>query len=126
MKVLLISLALFSFLFTDTPKKDIASFEIMIERNGDVVNMKCTQGCAWTELQFNLKNQYKSTVDSFGVYKDEINTKTKRSDFSFMVEPVKNGLKFTSESGTAWKELSYGNRPNKIMYLDERGISVNK
>lgn len=126
MKGLLISIVLFSILSTDTSKKDLASFEISLKRNGDVVKMKCLEGCAWTELLFNLKKQPQSTVNSIGIFHDMSAAENEESEFSFNVELAKNGLKFTSKSGTAWKELSYGSRPSKIMYLDERGISSKK
>lgn len=123
MKALLTSFTLLSFLLFSNSESDIASFNISLKRTGDVVEMKCTEGCAWKKLKFNLNKRTPKTVSSMGVFANDSASENVKSDFSFTVELAEDGFKFTSKNGTAWKELKYGIKPTKTMYLDEHGIS---
>ena len=125
MKILILPLFLLFSISLDT-SNDLASFEIEVKRSGDTVKMKCTKGCNWTDLKFNFENEEAWIINEFGVYtkadyhhEDEIN-------FAFEVLPAENGLKFESIKGSAWKELKYGIKPNRLMHLNATGISRQK
>lgn len=126
MKIILLFLSLFILPSPSSNSENLASFEIMLRRDGDKVKMKCTKGCFWTEIEFQLNDDPQQFVNSKGAFGNKWEAEKAETDFGFRVEPAKNGLVFISFKGTAWKELSYGNKPDKIMYLDERGISTTK
>ena len=101
---------------------DLASFEIEVKRTGDTVKMKCTKGCNWTDIKFNLNSEGTWIINEFGVHAKTDYHHEDEISFAFEVLPTENGLKFESINGSAWKELKYGNKPNRGMYLNATGV----
>lgn len=105
---------------------ELAAFNIEMKRSGNLVKMKCNEGCNWTDLKFSLGEDQTWVINEFGVHiksgyhhEDEIS-------FAFEVMNAKDGLKFESIKGTAWKELKYGIKPSRLMYLNSTGVSREK
>lgn len=119
-------LVLSSLLFSYPDINEMASFKIEVKRGGDLVEMKCTQGCNWTELSFQLKKDKAMVVNELGAYGKSAYQGEPDVKFAFYVNGSPDGLNFESINGTKWKGLSYGRKPNRLMYLDETGVSSNK
>ncbi len=127
MKSIISTIILLSALFsTSTIPNDLAPFKIEVKRSGDMVKMKCTTGCNWTDLKFSLKNNQSMVINEFGVYVSDSYHNEPDLSFAFYVFEASDGLKFESISGTAWKELRYGSKPSKLMYLNAWGVSSQK
>lgn len=121
MKALLVLLSFYVTLISDSPDSE-PSFEIEVLRKSEMVIMKCTKGCNWKNLEFSLKNE-SVIVSQSGLKRTNNTSSIPESSFAFHVEPAKNGLTFKSIRGTNWKEISYGRRPRRTMFLDASGIS---
>ena len=105
---------------------DLASFEIEVKRSGDTVKLKCTKGCSWTDLKFHIENEGIWIINEFGVHAKTDYHHEDEISFAFEVMSAKDGLKFESIKGTAWKELKYGIKPSRLMYLNSTGVSRKK
>ena len=82
---------------------NLADFNIEIEKNDSTFKLKCTKGCDWKELKFNLNINESKTIDQFGAG----NKTDYSSDFKILVENIENthtGYSFSVESlkGTNW------------------------
>ena len=127
MKFILSSvLLLASFIFPSTQPENVASFNIEIERSGDSIRMKCTQGCKWTQLKFKMNSRNPVVVNEFGVYTKAAYDNQPKGDFAFYLKRIPFGLNFTSILGTAWEGLSFARKPARKMYLNETGVSTKK
>ncbi|MFT6054266.1 MAG: hypothetical protein ACJAS3_001706 [Roseivirga sp.] len=122
--ILSTSLILASLFFSHFNTKEVSPFEIEVQRNGDSVKMKCTEGCKWTELKFELKGKNPMVINESGVYKKTTYTGEPDVSFAFYVNDLPDGLEFESINGTAWGKLSFQINPSKSMYLDETGVSM--
>jgi len=73
------------------------------------VKLKCTEGCAWTELAFPVTKYQPQGVDAYGM-SGTINTLADVSDqlpdFKFSVEKTDNGAELRSIRDTGWNKLS--------------------
>ncbi|UAM96876.1 M56 family metallopeptidase [Polaribacter litorisediminis] len=103
-----------------TPKKskldssNLADFTIKIEKKRSSFMLKCTKGCDWKELTFNLNKNESIAVDQFGAG----NRTDYSSDFKILVKNIEDELTdhtFTVESlkGTNWLNRSKLNTKNK-------------
>ena len=93
---------------------NLADFNIHIKKDGNTFKLKCTKGCDWTDLTFNLNKDEFKTVDQFGAG----NKTDYSSDFKILVKNIEskyNGYTFTVESlkGTNWLNRSKLNTKNK-------------
>ena len=89
-------------------------FTIKIEKKRSSFMLKCTKGCDWKELTFNLNKNESITVDQFGTG----NRTDYSSDFKILVKNIEDELThytFTVESlkGTNWLNRSTLNTKNK-------------
>ncbi|PRP67324.1 hypothetical protein [Nonlabens agnitus] len=85
------------------------NIEILSIYNNEV-KLKCTQGCKWTELAFELNNNESLGIDAYGIT-DPINTLADLSDdlpdFKFTMVKTDNGLTLERIRDTGWNKLSF-------------------
>ncbi|MBP8067035.1 MAG: hypothetical protein KAY27_00595 [Pedobacter sp.] len=114
-----------SFTFPSTVD-EIKKFSILVENTSNGVKLTCTEGAAWKELAFSLKQDESQFVDQFGMTtaKQEGTTKdSKLADFLFTIKKTKDGFSYKGMKGTAWKELSYGSDTNERRHsIAEDGV----
>ena len=92
---------------TQKQNSNLADFNIKIEKIGSTFKLKCTKGCDWEELTFNLNENESKTVDKFGAG----NKTDYSSNFKILVKNIENAITnytFTVESlkGTNWLNKS--------------------
>ncbi len=96
-------------------KKDTVAvskdFQIeIISINQNEIQLKCTQGCRWNELSFDVQKYQPQGVDAYGLT-HAVNTLADLSDrlpdFKFSIERTDNGVHLESIRDTAWNELSF-------------------
>jgi bla regulator protein BlaR1 len=102
------------------PKKEISisNFKITIEKKDEIIKMKCTEGCTWTDLSFNLNKNKDQAIDKFGL----TNSKNTKSDFMFIIQNKGKEFQLKSIKGAAWKELKF--TFNKAI-IDQAGVERN-
>jgi hypothetical protein len=86
-------------------------FSIEVIKTEEAIKLKCTTGCAWTELNFTKNNYQPQLVNQFGMSdaKDELSKKTddNLANFAFSISKTEEGIQLNGEQGTAWKELNF-------------------
>ena len=103
-------------------KKEISSYEIFIEKTDIGVALKCTKGCAWTDLSFSLNRVNAQAVDEFGLRNNSVsNNKTdaKLANFLFTIKQVDKGFLLTNIEGSSWKKLNV-----KLEYYNSQAINA--
>ncbi|SCY43978.1 hypothetical protein SAMN05192588_2902 [Nonlabens sp. Hel1_33_55] len=89
------------------------------------VKLKCTQGCAWTELSFTVNNYQPQGVDAYGMTSNTVNTLADVSDnlpdFKFTVAKTDNGLNLERIRDTGWNKLSFSCRSECNQRIDYEG-----
>lgn len=99
---------------TEKQNSNLTDFNIKIEKIGNTFKLKCTKGCDWKELTFNLNKNESKTVDKFGAG----NTTDYSSNFKIIVKNIESeytDYTFTVESlkGTDWLNRSKFYTKNK-------------
>lgn len=99
---------------TEKQNSNLTDFNIKIEKIGSTFKLKCTKGCDWRELTFNLNKNESKTVDKFGAG----NTTDYSSNFKIIVKNIESeytDYTFTVESlkGTDWLNRSKFYTKNK-------------
>ncbi|WP_435415478.1 M56 family metallopeptidase [Polaribacter aestuariivivens] len=100
----------------------ISEFNITVEKNDETIILKCTNGCAWTDVSFTLRKNKSQAVDKFGM--TGISEKSEKSDFKFIMTNNGNELNLKSSKGTAWITLNFSAENNKMAKLDQFGIEL--
>ncbi len=87
----------------------------IVSINQNEIQLKCTQGCRWNELSFNLQKYQPQGIDAYGLT-HAVNTLADVSDrlpdFKFSMERTDNGVHLESIRDTGWNELSFDCRDN--------------
>ncbi len=103
-------------------KKDLTEFNVTFENTDAGLNLKCTEGCAWTTLSLKSDgNTAGYKVDGYGIV-DENSNAAKLPTFGFMVKKSENQVMLIGMNGTSWKDLKFSLIPNKNVSIDEMGM----
>lgn len=91
---------------------EIRPFNIQVVKTDKEIKLKCTAGCAWTELNFAKNNYQPQFVDEFGMSDTNSKQQSEQTDnnlanFLFSISKTEAGVRLSGEQGTAWKELSF-------------------
>ena len=103
-----------------------AKFLILVQTGKDNVTLTCTEGCAFKQISFSLKEGQKQEIDAYGM-KSSGNAVSHMNGlpyFSFTMQRNGNGLAFEGLTGTAWTKLTFGCQPQGCnQYVDQYGMT---
>lgn len=99
-------------------------FNIKIEQGKSHINLLCSQGCEWTNLSFNVKDNVTLKVTQYGI--TGITDKSKSSKFEFHITKKGDTYKLEGKKGTAWTQLNFSCMGDCNGYLDHIGITIRK
>ena len=83
------------------------SFSVKIESHKDRVRLSCTEGCAWSQLEFDLKSKTQA-VDEYGMTSVKSASSIKSddlADFLFTLQRKGGKISLKGIEGTAWTVL---------------------
>jgi len=106
---------------------EMSKFSVSVEKTGDnEMKLRCTEGCAWNTLSFNLSDMKRiQAIDEFGMI-DKYNQNKKDnnlSDFLITIQRTENGLSLKGLNGTAWTDLSFPLKTNLPQEINEMGMT---
>jgi len=111
----------------ETKSSELSEFLVLVETtDSNEIKLKCTEGCAWKTLTFNLSDMNRiQALDEFGMTdkNDESKKDKNLSDFLITMQRTENGLSFKGLNGTAWTDLSFSLKPNLPQAIDEMGMT---
>ena len=108
--------------FLESPEEEeveISNFNIIVEKDGNKISMKCKKGCAWKDLEFSLKENQSQQVDKYGVTSSG---KKSNSDFAFLITNKNEKLALRSTKGTAWKGLEFSIDKDEKRQINQFGV----
>lgn len=103
----------------------LKDFKITLEKTQDGIKMQSSEGSAWPDLSFTLKNNKSQAVDEFGMTKlGNIATlkDANLADYLITITKTKDGFIFKGIEGTSWDELSLTLSENKKQVINQNGI----
>ena len=100
-------------------------FVIKITNTETGVNLFCAEGCNWTELQLNLKDNKKMAVDKFGISTNNLNNSLNNSDFLIVFRKNKKSIELKGIHGMAWRNLNFSIPINLAQKIDNLGFVFN-
>ena len=112
-------------LLPQTDGKSDFEIEIVYVTSSKEVQMKCENGCAWTDLSFTLNSRKTVHVNAFGMTESmtEGNRQDEKlADFNFTVIRKSRGLAFTGNKGTKWIDLDFSCRVDCTRKLTQDGV----
>ena len=125
--VFLITISNLNLLAQETKPTELSEFLVSVETTDHKeIKLKCTEGCAWKTLTFNLSDMNSiQAIDEFGMTnKNDENKKDENlSDFLITMQRTDNGLIFKGLNGTAWTDLRFSLKPNSPQLIDEMGMT---
>ncbi len=129
--VLLLMAVLSNLSFTSSITDELKKFSILVENTKTGVKLTCTEGAAWKELSFSLKQDETQYVDQFGMTtlnQDGTTKDSRLANFLFTIKKTKDGFSYKGLKGTPWTELSYGGCPNSDckQWIGEMGMEDSK
>ena len=88
---------------------ETSKFLILIENTKSGIKMTCSQGCAFQELTFSLKNGQIQEINQFGMSggNDDDDNNNEPATFQFSIQKTKDGFALDGIKGTSWLELSF-------------------
>jgi len=107
-QLLICTLVLMSFNMVSA-QEDMKSFHIEMQKTEKGVKLKCTEGCAWTDLSFSLRDGATQMVSEYGMSHSDAGKGGNESLANFQFSIVKTAMhvELVSLSGSAWKKLSF-------------------
>jgi hypothetical protein len=117
------SSALFS---QSNSKPKLTKFLILIETTDNGFKLKCTEGCAWTDLTFRIKADSSQLIDQYGMKSTctKPEKDSKLADFLFSIKKTSEGVSFEGLKGTSFTKLSFSCKTNLChQYIDENGMT---
>ena len=101
-----------------------SKFVLLVENTENGIKFTSTQGCAFKELTFSLKEGQTQEIDQNGMR--DTNDKVVKDDnlasFRFTIKKIKGGLAFEGIEGTAWSKLSFSCQINASQLIDQNGM----
>ena len=107
---------------------DDLDFKVILEKLDNGIKLKCQEGCAWTELTFEvIENNVPQAINAYGMV--DLNEKpskinNKLPNFLFTVEKTEQGLSLKGLDGTAWTALSFTLLKKERQAIDQSGMTV--
>jgi hypothetical protein len=101
----------------------LASFSMVVTATPNGWAVRCDSGCNWRAASFKCANACDATVDANGLV--TVSTpRTEPTAFSFRLAHTRNGVRANSQTGTAWKTLTWecGAEPCRAR-IDAQGVS---
>lgn len=98
---------------------EISNFKIVVEKDGDKISMKCKKGCAWKDLNFDLKKNGVQAINKYGMTSM---AKKSDSDFLFLMTNNNKKLSLRSLKGTAWKGLEFSINKDEKRQINQFGV----
>jgi hypothetical protein len=84
----------------------LASFSMVVTAIPNGWAVRCDSGCEWRAASFKCANACDATVDANGLV--TVSTpRTEPTAFSFRLAHTSNGVRAKSQTGTAWKSLTW-------------------
>jgi len=105
-----------------TPKE----FLLLFENTENGVKISSREGCAFSELAFNLKEGEIQEINQWGM-SDPNDKVCKSADFArfrITIKKVKNGFILEGIEGTTWKKLSFDLPINGGQWIDRNGMRL--
>ena len=101
-----------------------SKFLLLIENTENGINITSTQGCAFKELSFSLKENQIQEIDQFGMRyaNDKVRKDDNLASFRINIKKTKEGLAFEGIEGTTWKKLSFTCPINEKRLIDQNGM----
>ena len=97
-------------------------FYVTLEKKGDVINLKCEEGCKWNHLVLEPRPE-PYIINDYGFS----NGKTLNSDkFSFTITSSSSGVDLNGLKGTAWIDLNFYLPENQVQAVNELGMTKTK
>jgi hypothetical protein len=85
----------------------LASFSMVVTATPNGWAVRCDSGCHWRAASFECANACDANVDANGLV--TVSTpRTEPTAFSFRLAHTSNGVRANSQTGTAWKTLTWG------------------
>lgn len=101
-------------------------FKIQVSMEGDKMLLECTEGCVWTNLEFQLEEGGQPQfINEYGVALKDEPQRTHEDIPSFLFSFKRNGEKIncSSEYGTNWENLSFNCNAKKCKAtISEKGV----
>ena len=107
---------------------DFKNFKITIEKSGNEIIMKCSEGCLWENLTYENKEEYQA-INEFGmieIKQDQSNTDKNLSNFLFTITKTDNGISLIGLKGTTWSDLSFSLRNSEQQMFNQFGMTDGK
>ncbi len=124
--MVLLFLTTTSELIAQERKDELKDFKIIIEKTDQGIKMKSTEGSAWSDLSFNLKNYQPQALDEYGMAELDNPSKNKDkniADYLFKITKTKNGIELEGIVGTVWTELKFSLPKNKKQAINQFGMT---
>ena len=101
-------------------------FRIEVGFTAEEIVLKCTRGCAWTDLAWGPVGPAFDAVavDNFGMTSPSRDLQNRDTDFAaflFTIQRTENGVQLRGVEGTSWTELSWGCASCSVA-VDRRGM----
>lgn len=109
-------------------RKALNDFKITIEKNGNEIIMKCSEGCAWIDLTYENKKEFQAINESgmTEIKGDQSEAKENSSKFLITISKSDNGISLKGLKGTAWIDLSFSLRNNQNQMINQFGMIEGK
>jgi hypothetical protein len=98
---------------------EISNFKIIVEKEGNKISLKCKKGCAWKNLDFDLKKNGVQAINKYGMTSM---SKKSDSDFLFLMTNKDKKLSLQSLKGTAWKGLEFSINKDEKRQINQYGV----
>ena len=101
-----------------------SNFLLLIENTENGIKITSTQGCAFKELRFSLKEGQKQEIDQNGMRNsnDRVVQDDNLASFCITIQKSKEGLVLEGIDGTAFKRLSFSCRIGQSQLIDQNGM----
>ena len=96
----------------------------MVSLTDDGIDLRCTEGCAWTALAFGARPYgQEQAVDNFGMTNPSRTTEAAES-FLFTIQRTDDGVRLRGLEGTSWTELAFECAPGTCSVpIDRNGMA---
>ncbi|MBT8244524.1 hypothetical protein [Winogradskyella sp.] len=94
------------------------NFNVTLEKNDKKIKLKCSEGCHWETLSFELNNNTPQTINNYGLNK--VNARNADDSFNFVLIQDDKIFDLKSTKNTTWKGLSSSAKEDlKLILLND-------
>ncbi|MDY2585808.1 M56 family metallopeptidase [Winogradskyella aquimaris] len=104
---------------TENLLRETNSFLVVVEKKGDILELRCENGCKWSQLVLEPKSE-PYIINDYGFSEGKT---LDTDDFAFSIKPNRNGVELNGLKGTAWIDLAFSLPENKKQAVNQLGMT---